>query len=161
MSLRKIFILVAVLLSLVSMGCSSGARVIQAQTANAIAGSANGMLPLLLDKYDEEGMTVLRAVKDAGGNREDALAAIEEVKRKWKPVWLAWDTLQLAHDRWATLLEKGSDTSTALKELKSAYCRLRAIFPSELPVIPLGIVQCEEQEKEDESGSIGSSTSSL
>jgi len=152
--LRKFVVLLVVLLSLGSMGCSSQARIVQAQTANAIAQSTNDMLPWILESYNEDGMDALKAVKAAGGGRLEAVAAINDVKRAWKPVWQAWDSLQLAHDKWATMLEEGADTTTALRELKDAYCKFRLIFPKKLPVIPLGIIKCEEQK--DEQGSSGS-----
>lgn len=149
--LRKFLVLVVMMLSLATVGCAQSARMVQAQTANSIAVSANEMLPWLLETYNKEGMDALRAVKAAGGDREDAIMAINDIKRAWKPRWQAWKSLQLAHDKWATVLEEGADTTTALRELKEAYCRLRQIFPRKLPAIPLGIIKCEEPKDQESS----------
>lgn len=136
-------------------GCTNAQLVIQAQTANVIASSANALLPVMLERYNAEGMDELQKVKMAGGTIHDAREAIQRVKMKWKPIWQAWESLQIAHDKWATILESGGDTKKVLGELKTAYCELREVFPGDLPAIPLGVVKCKE--KSDEQGSSGGS----
>lgn len=149
--MKNLLVLALICLGLCNVSCTNAQLVIQAQTASAIASAANDLLPVMLERYDMEGYRALQRVKDAGGTMEDAERAIEQVQKKWKPIWQAWDVLQIKHDKWATIVESGGDTRKALIELKDAYCEFRGVFPGHLPAIPLGVIKCKE--KEDEQGS--------
>ena len=121
---------------------------IQAQTANAVASGANAALPMLVDKYRQEGN---RAIEKAA-SRPDAEAALSAIKAKWKPVWDAWEVLRVAEDAWATALELGGDTTGALVGLKKAYCGLQGVWPDDVPVVPLAPLKCPSGKAEPAPG---------
>lgn len=130
------------ILAIFLMGCGNAALQIQAATADAVADSSNAALPILVERYSDEGFRVLGKVKDDGGNQDDARAAIDTVKTKWAPIWKAWETLRIAHDGWSTAIESGGNYVAALVGLKNAYCALRAVWPEDIPAIPLGPLKC-------------------
>ena len=123
-------------------GCGNVGLQIQAQTADSVAEAANTALPILIDRYRDDGFRVLERVKADGGNADDARAAIEKVKVKWKPIWDAWEALRVAQDAWATSLESGGDSAAALGALKKACCDLRAVWPEDIPAVPLAPLRC-------------------
>jgi hypothetical protein len=114
----------------------------QARVADGIALAANSALPVLVDRYRQDGLIELQAVKDRGGSREDAEAAIQAVKDRWHPLWNAWASLAVAQNGWADVLEHGGDGARALAELRNAYCELLAEWPGEIPVVPLAPLSC-------------------
>jgi hypothetical protein len=126
-----------------ALGCANPALQIQAATADSVAEAANSALPILVQRYREEGFRELERLKAEGGaNQDDANAALEVVKAKWKPIWDAWEALSIAQDAWATALETGGDTGPALKALKKAYCELRGVWPEDIPAVPLAPMRC-------------------
>jgi len=130
-------------ITLAFSGCPDGALQIQAQTANAVAHAANAVMPVLVAQYRQDGLEAIQAVKEAGGTADDARAAIAAVKTKWEPVLRAWESLRVAQDTWATVLEAGGDTAAALAGLHVAYCGLQKVWPEDIPVVPLALVRCE------------------
>ncbi len=121
-------------------GCGVSARQIQAQTATAVANSANASLPILVGRYRLEGDRAIAEATDRAG----AEAAVAAVQQKWTPVWKSWETLRLAHGAWAALLEKGDvGLAAALSALGDAYCGLLKVWPGDVPAIPLSVVRCE------------------
>ena len=142
MPLTLLLVVATMLMSSV-FGCTDSALQVQAQVANGVAQAANAGLPLLVDRYRNQGFSEMEAVKGRGGTEEEARAAIARVEAEWDPVWKAWDTLQLAQNKWATVIETGGNTLVALAQLKDAYCKLRLVWPKGLPAIPLAPLRCE------------------
>lgn len=134
--MRRLCQILVFLLILLVTGCIS--RQEQAQSANAIAAGANAALPLLVNRYDQEGVRAIDQAKSA----DEANAAIARIKDKWFPVWHAWETMKVAQDHWATVLEQGGDLGAALKEMQKAYCRLVAIWPEDVMAVPLAPIAC-------------------
>jgi hypothetical protein len=130
-----------IVVGLVAMltGCPDSARQIQVQAANSLATAANTALPMLVERYRQEGLQVVAAAK----TREEAEVGVAQVKLKWAPVWKAWGALALAEGLWADALEKDIDTSTVILELKTAYCALLKVFPEDIPALPLVLLTCE------------------
>lgn len=139
-------VLVVIFVALVAAlsGCGDMGRLIQARTADGVATAANSGLPILVERYNQEGIDAIMAVKKSGGTKEQAHAAIAKVKAKWDPVWKAWETLRVAQDAWAGALESGGDTSAALGQLKGAYCGLSAVWPDDIPAVPLAPMKCPD-----------------
>ncbi len=140
------YAIVVMVISLVTAlsGCGNAALQIQVQAANGVATAANAGLPILIERYDQEGIDAIMAVKKVGGTKDDSRAAAATVKAKWDPVWRAWETLKVAQDAWAGALESGGDTSAALGQLKGAYCGLKEVWPKEIPAVPLGPMKCPD-----------------
>jgi hypothetical protein len=136
--MRRLIQCIIVLLALVLSGCPDYAVQVQAQTANAIGAGANTALPILVERYNQEG---LRAI-DKAQSRQEAEAAILHIKNKWLPIWKAWESMRIAQDHWATVLEQGGDMTAALIEMKNAYCELMVIWPEDIPAIPLAPIAC-------------------
>lgn len=125
------------------IGCTNPAIQIQAHTADSIAEAANSTLPMLIQRYREEGFRELERLKAEGGaTQDDANAALAVVKARWKPIWAAWDALSVAQDAWADALETGGALGPPLKALKEAYCQLRAVWPKDIPAVPLAPLRC-------------------
>ena len=139
---RFVPLLLVVVACTILSGCGLTGRQVQAETATAIATTGNAALPILVERYRQQG---LRAV-DQADTEEKARAETARVDREWAPIWKAWATLRLAQDVWATALEKGGDTGAALGALREAYCGLEAVWPKDIPAIPLGPVVCGEKE---------------
>jgi hypothetical protein len=114
----------------------------QARVADGIAVAANAALPMLVEHYRQEGYAALQGVKDRGGNVDDANKAIGIVKDRWRPIWNAWASLAIAQNGWASVLESGADPTKAIAELKNAYCELMAVWPNDIPAIPLAPLRC-------------------
>jgi len=127
------------------MGCGVSGIQIQAHVADSIAETANASLPILVSRYRQDGLDVLKGVKVAGGNQDDGRAAIDKVKARWEPVWQAWELLRIAQDAWATSLETGVGSDAALLKLKKAFCGLQEVWPKELalPLSPFSIAGCK------------------
>jgi len=138
------YLLVIVAVLLVVAGCGPTARQIQAQTADSVAEAANASLPILVQRYRDEGFRELERIKAAGGSADDARDAVDVVKAKWRPVWDAWEALRVAQDAWATALEEGGNTAGALVGLKKAYCGLQSVWPGDIPAVPLALLRCEK-----------------
>ena len=150
---RRLPVMFVMLLSalavLASGGCLNGEQFAakapieaQARVADGIAVAANAALPMLVEHYRQEGYTALQGVKDKGGNVDDANKAIDEVKDRWHPLWNAWASLAIAQNGWAAVLESGVDPAKALDELKNAYCELMAVWPDDIPAVPLAPLRC-------------------
>ncbi len=137
-----LFPLMVLLIVLAFQGCTDPARQIQARTADTVAQAANSALPILIERYRQEGFRAIDAVKASGGSAEDAKAAVKAVKAKWEPIWAAWETLRVAQDAWADALEGGGDPAAALGALKEAYCGLRQVWPEDIPAVPLAPIKC-------------------
>lgn len=130
--------LLLLLLALCVVSCT-GATQLQAATANAIAQGANAALPILVDRYNQEGLRAIDSSKD----RVEAEQAVARVKDRWFPVWNAWESLRIAEHYLAGIIESGGDPVAALLELKAAYCELRAVWPEDIPAMPLvPLIQC-------------------
>jgi hypothetical protein len=134
-TIRAIFVLV---LALLVAACDLSALQIQVQTANALATAANTALPMLVERYRQEG---IKAIEKAT-TKDEAEKAVAEVKVKWQPVWKAWETLRVAEDTWAKAIEARGEPGAALKSLSEAYCQLVVVWPGEIPALPLAPVRC-------------------
>jgi hypothetical protein len=117
-------------------------RQIQAHSASAVAQGANAALPILVERYRQQG---LRAI-DKAETREAAEAALVVIKAEWKPVWDAWEVLRVAQDAWAQALEGGGDTISALWALRVAFCGLQRVWPNDIPAIPIASLSCPKKE---------------
>jgi hypothetical protein len=125
-----------------TVGCSDPFRQVQIHTADSVAEAANAALPILVERYRQEGFRAIDAVKASGGNADDAKAAVEAVRAKWAPIWKAWETLSVAQDAWADALESGGDGGATVEALKEAYCGLRGVWPDDIPAVPLAPLRC-------------------
>ncbi|MDD5007589.1 MAG: hypothetical protein PHC68_04190 [Syntrophorhabdaceae bacterium] len=119
------------------VGCPDPKQ-IQAQTANTIAIAANTSLPVLIDEYKQQGVHEITLSK----NEEDATSRLLVIEKKWQPIWKAWETLRVAHDAWASIIEGDGDAVKALLALKDAYCGLMKVWPVEIRAIPMAGVAC-------------------
>jgi hypothetical protein len=133
---RAAVFVIAVGSSLVS--CTPSARQIQAQTANALAVSANASLPVVVEQFRQDS---LRAI-DQSKTEPEARQKLAAIDARYEPIWKAWEALRLAQDGWATVLENGLDTLAAFLSLKGAYCGLLSLWPKEIPAIPLAPIVC-------------------
>jgi hypothetical protein len=138
--MKKFFVLLVMAMSL--LGCNDAALQIQARTADGIAQAANASLPMLVERWRQQGFDALEEVLRRKGSREEAEAAVAAVEAEWAPVWKAWDTLQIAQDHWATAIESGGDLGVALTEMVAAYCEFRAVWPKYIPAMPLAPLRC-------------------
>ncbi len=121
------------------LGCGYNARQIQAQTAAAIASSANAALPLLVDRYESEGADIVARAT----TRQEAEEHLAEWKDAWEPVWTAWELLRVAQESWAVALETDEDAALrSIAGVHSAYCGLLELWPEDLPAIPLAPLSC-------------------
>ena len=111
---------------------------VQVQTANSIAMAANASLPILVSEYRQQGVTEINLSK----TEEEATRRVLVVEQKWQPVWKAWETLRLAHDVWAEVLEARGDALAALLAFKNAYCGLMKTWPAEIRAIPMAGIVC-------------------
>ena len=136
--MQRFFVFLFVLISFFGLGCDITGRQIQARTANAVASAANSALPLLVERYQREGEQAIASASD----RSTAEAEISAIKKRWAPIWKAWETLRVAEDAWATSIENGGDLGAALPALKAAYCDLLKVWPSQIPAIPISLVRC-------------------
>lgn len=127
---------------LVATGCGASARQIQAQVGHTIGESANQALPILVNRYEKMGDDILAELKARGATKSEARSAIEGHKANWEPIWKAWDSLQIAQNGFADALESGGSIMDYLSELRQAFCELRAVWPKEIPAIPLAPVVC-------------------
>ena len=120
-------------------GCDSAALQIQAQTANAVAGAANAGLPVLVERYKAEGDAAI----EKAATRAEAETGVAAVKDRWSPIWSAWEALRVAEDGWAVAIEQGGDLGAAIHGLSVAYCGLVAVWPADIPAIPLSPLRCD------------------
>lgn len=141
--MKLVRVLVLVWLALVLCGCPGSTLQVQAQAANVVAAAANASLPVLVEAYRLEGMEAIDAVKAQGGTAEQARRAVDEVKARWAPIWLAWGKLKEAENQWATALEAGNESAGAVVALRAAYCELEACWPASVPAMPLSFAKCE------------------
>lgn len=125
--------------------CSSATLQVESRVADGVAVAGNTALPILVERYRDEGIDAILAVKHAGGSADEARAAVDAVKARWAPVWTAWDALAAAQDGWATAIEQGGDASAALGGLKAAYCSLLFSWPKDVPAAPLAPISCGER----------------
>lgn len=133
-------------LFVLAAACNNAGLQIQAHAADSVAEASNAALPILVQRYRDEGFRELEQVKADGGTVSDARRAIERVKANWAPIWSAWEMLAVAQDGWATTIESGGDQAVALAELKRAYCGLRAVWPEDIPAVPLSLLRCDDDE---------------
>lgn len=129
-------------LMLATASCNGSGLQVQARTADAVADSANAALPILIQRYREQGFRELQQLKEQGATKAEARSAVERIEDEWRPIWNAWESLSIAQAGWAAAIESGDDVTAALVELRTAYCELRAVWPSDLPAIPLAPVNC-------------------
>jgi len=111
---------------------------IQAQTANSISLAANTSLPILIDEYKQQGTHEITLSK----NEVDATSRLLVVEKKWQPVWKAWETLRVAHNAWASIIEGKGDTIASFLALKDAFCGLMNVWPAEIRAIPMSGIVC-------------------
>lgn len=117
--------------------CSASQVQIEARVTDELAKFANQGGDLLERDYEDEGLHAM-AVADASlppnapnTARADALgAALEGVRKKWAPIWNAWDKFAIAEGVYATQLEQGGAPSAG--RVLSAYCAVVAVAPPEL-----------------------------
>ena len=142
--MNRLLVLFAALLSLTLTGCpgfwSAVQDPIDVAAANGVADVANTALPMLVELFNNDGYRAIEKAK----TEEEATAAIVAVEAKWKPIWQAWNTLKVAQDAWAQVIESDGDTAKALAALKSAYCGLLGVWPKQIPVVPMGAFSCGE-----------------
>lgn len=137
--LRFIRLLGVLVVLMLGVGCDGAALQIQAQTANAVAAAANAGLPVLVERYKAEGdVAVAKAA-----TRAEAETGVAAVKERWSPIWSAWEALRVAEDGWALAIEQGGDLGAAIQGLSVAYCGLVAVWPEDIPAIPLSPLRCE------------------
>ncbi len=137
--MSQIRLMAAVVAFSLGVGCGGAALQIQAQTANAVAAAANAGLPVLVARYKAEGDAAIATAT----TRADAEAGVAAVKERWAPIWSAWEALRAAEDGWAVTIEQGSDMAAAIQGLSVAYCGLVAVWPEEIPAIPLSPLRCD------------------
>jgi len=138
-SIFRFFRLLGVIVLLALGGCDAGALQIQAQTANAVASAANAGLPVLVERYKSEGDAAI----ERAATRAEAETGVAAVKERWAPVWAAWEALRVAEDGWAVAIEQGGDLGAAIQGLSVAYCGLVAVWPEDIPAIPLSPLRCD------------------
>ncbi len=92
----------------------------EAATAVATAELLNHVLTMLVQQYEKE---ALKAV-EISTSREEAELVVDAVDLRWKPVWIAWEGLRVAQDRWATNIEGGTEADAY--ETMQAWCKLHA-----------------------------------
>lgn len=120
------------------IACGAQQRQIQADVANGIADAGNTALPMLVAAYQKEGSDAIAA----SSSRAEAEVKLYDVKKRWEPRWLAWESLRIAHDSWAVALEKDLDLTVALAQLRKAYCELVDVWPESLPALPVVPLAC-------------------
>lgn len=130
--------ILGLILALVVIGCSSTGLQVQAATANAVAAGANAALPVLIEAYRQEG---LKAIAKAP-SRDAAEAELARIDQEWDKRWKAWGALRLAEDVWAVAIETGGNTAGAFAGMKTAYCGLQALWPKEIPAMPIVPIAC-------------------
>lgn len=129
--MTRLLALVLLALSLVIVGCgaaSSGPPPAVAVTAQSIQ--------LSLKQAYEAGQLV---ILDRAKTREEFDEKVGAYRKKWEPVWKAYDVFADAYNAWV-------DSKDALKsfgQMRSAYCKLRDLIPDgvKLPDMP-GPVAC-------------------
>lgn len=134
-------ILFAALLAFLCSACTEASLHLQAQTANAVAYAANAALPILVERYRQEGLDAIAKAP----TRDEAERAIDAVRLKWQPVWKQWETLRIAEDAWAKAIEERGDLMSALRALGDAYCSLLVVWPEDVPVVPLAPLRCAKE----------------
>ena len=113
-------------------------RAQHAAVAGAIASGANAALPVLAEAMEREEMLEI----EKADSRAEAERAIGKVEARWAPVWEAWRLLVIAQDGYATAIEAKEDAAAHLANMKARYCELRALWPTRIPAVPLGLVAC-------------------
>jgi hypothetical protein len=114
--------------------------VVQAKIANAIAVTVNETVPVLRDIESQEGDDVIHTSE----NEPAARMRLQEVEKRWQPVWVGVKVLRAAQDGWAKALEtKGSDRDAALGAVLKAFCELSPLLPRQVPLRSLATYLCE------------------
>lgn len=132
--------LVAVAVLTLAVGCGPKAVEVQARMANTVAVVMNSTSPLLIKQEQSEGDAAIDAAKDKAAAR----AAVADIKERWQPVWDAYDAVRIAQGHWATALEQGGDTATALTQLKGAFCDFKGKLPGGITLPPeVTAIVCE------------------
>jgi hypothetical protein len=132
---RSSIVFLVLLAGMPLLGCGPSSLQAQAVVAATLAKATNTALPGLVAIYQAEG----EAVINSAGNAEEALAALAEIRKQWRPIWEAWDVWQTAHDAWATAIEQGTESLQFWTAMRAAYCELRGALAGrvELPDMPV------------------------
>jgi hypothetical protein len=138
--MTRLLVLFVLFLAFFAVGCTPTQLQIQTVAANTVADVANSTLPLLVELYTQEGY---RAI-DRAKTEQEATDAVVAIEKNWKPVWQAWNTLRIAQDAWAKVIETKGDTNKAFQSIKDAYCGLLVVWPKTIPVVPMGAFVCGE-----------------
>ena len=93
----------------------------QAVAADTVATVANAAIDPLLTAYEAEGNAAIQRAETV----EELMLAIPATRDRWQPVWAALRAFAIAHDAWATALERGQDGDLAA--VQAAWCALRAM----------------------------------
>ena len=139
--MRRIFKVLLLVLCL--GGCDMSARQIQAHTADGVAQAANAALPILLDRYRQDGLDAIAKAE----TKADAEAALAAVKTRWEPLWKSWEAVRIAQNSWASALEAGKGTAAALAAVRSAYCGLQEVWPATITALPVVPISCLESKE--------------
>jgi len=109
-------VMVLMVWAFILQGCGPNAEQIAA--ANAVARGGNAVVTELVAAYEQQGLKAI----DGAANADEAHAALERVRSEWKPVWLAYEALRQAHERYADALERGEPVDSMA--LLSSWCAL-------------------------------------
>jgi len=109
-----------ILSSFVAIVCLSGCIPSVAHKETVIA-TANSFFPVLTSIYDNQ-QTACLAQFDT---KPEALACVESVREAWKPIWTAWDALQVASDvdvAWCSLMREIAAKGIKIPNLAEVKC---------------------------------------
>lgn len=113
--------------------CASQQVQAQRVVASTFATAANHAGDVLSAAYRDEGLRVIAQAK----TRPEAEAGLDAVRKKWAPVWGAWEKARAAQAVWATALESAaslSEANRAAQDVIATYC---ALSEAAKPLAPL------------------------
>lgn len=133
--------------------CAPDAARIQARLANEMAIAANHALPVLVQTYRAQGMTIIARAR----TREEATERLAFLRARWERIWGRcdgepvqcrdglWPALRASHEEWVAMLEahfagRKIDAPAAFQlalGMRRAYCEIRGAVPeADLPDVP-------------------------
>ena len=130
----KAFVVVALLGAVLGLVLCCGCVSPERTASNTVADVANVALPVLVAGWTQQALKCVAT----STTRPAADACISDVDNTWKPVWLGYKALRLAHDVFRTALNTGKVPDLA--SLMAPYCALRAAATTlyALPDWPIG-----------------------
>lgn len=131
---------IAIVLCFAFLGCS-GQQLAYARAANEIARVSNAALELATSVYRDQGLTAVITASSA----VEAKAAVQVVKERWQPAWLAWEGYRGAFDSAATALEQNEDsieTAVAIESMRAGFCAFRAALRAKLVTVSTSTIRC-------------------